>query len=91
MHVEMQVSGGEEVEVVDKLAQACGSIAETVVEVTPCAEIGVALVEVKVFRYAACHIGIVCIGHGQNLLGGGKGVVAAALGVHLALDEVRAV
>ena len=39
---------------------------------------------------AGC-IGIMCIGHGKNLLDGGEGVVSATVQVDFALDVVRTV
>ena len=88
----LQVVLGEEIQVVDKLAQACGSIAQTVVQETPFAEEGVAFVVDEVLAKAVGNGsvgGVMGIGHSQNLLCGGQGVIVTAVGVDFADNEVR--
>ena len=86
---QLQVALGEEVQVVDELAQAGGGVAQAVVEVAPCTEAGVLLVVGEVLAYAVSHGGVEGVRHCQNLLGGGKGVIVATVGVDFAHNIVR--
>lgn len=86
---QLQVALGEEVEVVDELAEAGGRIAQAVVEEAPCAEAGVLFVIGEVFAYAVSHGGVEGVWYCQYFLGGGKGVVVATIGVDFAHNIVR--
>ena len=88
---EVEVTGCEEVQVVDKLAQAGGCVAQAVVEEAPCTEARVLLVVGEVLAYTVSFGGVEGVRHCQNLLGSGEGVVGAAIGVDFADNIVGAV
>ena len=88
---EVKVADCEEVQVVDELAQACGCVAQAVIEEAPCTEARVLLVVGEVLTYAVSLGGVEGVRHCQNLLGSGEGVVGAAIGVDFADNIVGTV